>query len=81
MKKKLSLRLRTTIWFLIILFIAIALYGVLLFAVFRFNIAGERHLAPLRNNPQFEKNFVEEIEQFNKEDKNPRFLPPLMVFA
>ncbi len=79
MKRKLSFGIKTTIWFVIIMFIALALYSVLLVTVFRFNFAGEKHLDFLRNNPRFEKTFIDRIEEFNREEKAPRFLPPLMV--
>ena len=75
---KLSLKSKIFIWLGVIILISFILYGSLIYFVYQFNLRGENYLKGLRENPELDQTFIEQIKEW--ENLRPhRFQPPPIV--
>jgi signal transduction histidine kinase len=78
---KSSLKVKITLWFIVIIIIAFILYGSLIFTVFRFNLREEKFIHSLRDNPEIGRAIVDRIAEINRREKGFRFFPPIAILT
>ena len=78
---KSSLKVKITLWFIIIIIVAFILYGSLIFTVFRFNLREEKFIHSLKDNPEIGRVIIDRITEINRREKEFRFFPPLTILS
>ncbi len=78
---KSSLKVKITLWFIVIIIVAFILYGSLIFTVFKFHLGEEKFIHSLRDNPEIGRAIIDRIAEINRREKGFRFFPPLAILS
>jgi len=60
---KWSLKSKLIFWFILIIVIAVVIYGFMLFSVYRFTLAGENYAQALRNHPGMDQELIDRLRE------------------
>ena len=75
---KWSLKAKIVFWFVIIILIAIVIYGFLIFSVYRVNLRGENYFNALREHPGVEQTLIDRIRELDEHDWR-KIPPPITI--
>jgi len=78
---KSSLKVKITLWFIVIIIVAFILYGSLIFTVYKFNLGEEKFIHSLRDNPEIGRAIIDRITEINRREKEFRFFPPIAILS
>lgn len=74
----LSLKGKILLRFLLVIFISFALYGTLIYFVYKFNLRGEHYFRALRDHPGLEQAIIDRIRELERMGPK-RFAPPITI--
>ncbi|MCG9478900.1 MAG: HAMP domain-containing histidine kinase [Actinomycetia bacterium] len=63
---KWSLKSKLIFWFILIIVIAVVIYGFMLFSVYRFTLAGENYSQALRDHPGMDQELIDRLREMER---------------